>query len=142
MHRFFLCAAVALGLLTAPALADGNFVRFDNIQGSATEAQHQGWIQTGQWGTDQKKGFWLFSSPKCQFWFEKKADASSSALQRALQNKTFFERVLFDVSIKGTVLRTTFHAVRIVAVETVGGTEKITLQFKSQTDRQITLPSS
>lgn len=136
MNRFFL-AAVAICLLTVPALADGNFVKFGNIRGNATEIQHQGWIEAGQWGTEKKEGFWLFSAPKTQFWFDKKTDAASGPLQRALQDKTYYETALFDVSIKGTIFRTTFHSVRVVAVETHGNSEKITLQFKTQKEQQI-----
>ena len=137
MSRYFLYAAVALGLLTAPALADGNFMKFGNIRGSATEIQHQGWVEAGQWGSETKSGFWFFSHPTAMFWFEKRNDAASAPIQKAMQDKTYFDRVLFDVSIKGNILRTTFQGVRIVGVETHGRTEKITLQFKSQSDQQI-----
>lgn len=142
MSRFFLGAAVALGLLAAPALADGNFVRLGNINGAATEIQHQSWIEAGQWGVESKKGLWFFSAPTSTFWFEKRSDGSSGQLQQALQQKTFFDRALFDVSIRGTILRTTFHGVRVIGVEARGRTEKITLQYKYQTDQQITFTAS
>jgi len=137
MNRFFLYAAVAIGLLTAPALADGNFVKFGNIRGYATELQHQGWIEAGQWGSETKNGFWIFSTPTSMFWFDKHVDAASGPLQKALQDKTWFDRVVFDVSIRGNILRTTFQGVRVIAVESHGRNEKITLQFKSQSDQQI-----
>lgn len=142
MSRFFLCAAVALGLLTAPALADGNFVKFGNIRGTATELQHQGWVEVGQWGCESKGGAWIFSSPTTTFWFEKRVDASSAPIQKALQDKAYFDRILFDVSIKGNTLRTTFQGVHVVAVEAHGRTEKITLQFKSQSDQQISFTAA
>lgn len=142
MHRFFLYAAVALGLVTATAFADGNFVKVGNIPGSANETQHQGWIEAGQWGAENKTGFWFFSEPTHTFWFEKRSDAASGPLQRALQDKTFYEHAYFDVSIKGTVLRTTFHNVRVVGVESHGRSEKVTLQFKYQTDQRITFTAS
>jgi type VI protein secretion system component Hcp len=138
MHRTFLFLAIVLGLLAAPAMADGSFVKIGDIKGTATEPQHQGWIQIGTWGSGTASGgVWLFGSAKPTFWFEKRNDTASAALQRALQEKTFYDRVLFDVSIKGDILRTTFFSVRVIAVETHGPVEKITLQFKNQTDQSV-----
>jgi hypothetical protein len=136
-YRLAAFAFIILSCLIAPAFADGSFVRIGDIKGAATESQHQGWIPVGLWGTDTRSGRWFWSSPKSVFWFETSGDRA--ALETALQNKTFYDRVLFDVSIKGNVLRTTFTAVRVIAVEQQGKVEKITLQFKKQTDQTVNL---
>jgi hypothetical protein len=139
-HRLAAFAFIVLGYLIAPAFADGSFVKIADINGAATESQHQGWMPVGLWGTDTRSGRWFWSSPKSVFWFETTGDRA--ALEKALQNKTFYDRVLFDVSIKGNILRTTFTAVRVIAVEQQGKAEKITLQFKKQTDQSITFTAA
>jgi type VI protein secretion system component Hcp len=140
-----LSAIIAIGLLAVPALADGTFVKIGDIRGTATEAQHQGWIAVGTWGVEKKQstGFWSFmSEPKSVFWFEKRNDGSSPALQRALTGQVRFARVEFDVSIRGDVLRTTLYDARIISIETRDKAERIQLQFKKQTDQQMTLTAS
>jgi hypothetical protein len=139
-HRFAAFAFIVLSCLIAPAFADGSFVRIGEINGTAAESQHQGWIPVGLWGTETRSGRWFWSSPKSVFWFETGGD--HAALEKALQNKTFYDKVLFDVSIRGNVLRTTFTAVRVIAVEQQGKVEKITLQFKKQTDQSITFTAA
>lgn len=138
-HRLAAFAFVAL-CLAAPAFADGSFVKIGAIKGSATELQHQGWIAIGLWGTDTRSGRWFWSSPTKVFWFEMTGD--HAALDKAVADKTFFDRILFDVSIKGEVLRTTFTAVRVIGAEQHGTVEKITLQFKSQTDQRVTFTAA
>ncbi len=139
-HRFAAFAFIVLSCLIAPAFADGSFVRIGDIKGAAAESQHQGWIPVGVWGIETRSGRWFWSSPTSVFWFETTADRT--ALETALQNKTFYDHVLFDVSIKGNVLRTTFTAVRVIAVDQQGKAEKITLQFKKQTDQSITFTAA
>lgn len=134
-HRLAAFAFAVIGFLTTAATAD--FVKIGTIKGSAVEDLHVGWIATGNWGTETKQGFWIFSSPINTFWFEKQTDGASSALIKAMQSKTFYDHVLFDVVIKGTVIRTTFYAVRVVSVERQGGIEKVTLQFKTQRDQRV-----
>lgn len=145
MYRFFLYAAVALGVLAAPALADGTFVKIGDIRGTATEAQHQGWIAVGTWGVEKRKGtgFWSFmSEPKPVLWFEKRNDLSSPALQRALSGQVRFARIELDVSIRGDILRTTLYDARITSIETRDKVERIQLQFKKQTDQRVTFTAS
>ena len=139
-HRLAAFAFIVLSCLIAPAFADGSFVKIGDIKGVATESQHQGWIPVGLWGTDTRSGRWFWSSPKSMFWFE--TTGARTALEKALQNKTFYDKVLFDVSIRGNVLRTTFTAVRVIAVEQQGKVEKITLQFKKQTDQSVTFTAA
>ncbi len=141
-HRTFLFAAYAamvLALLATPAWADGSFVKIGTIRGTATEAQHQDWIDVGLWGIDRKNaGFWSFwTAPKASFWFEKRSDDTSLALMNAVRNKKGFDHILFDVSIKGEVLRTTFTNAHVVAVEKRGRVDRVTVQFKTQTDQRI-----
>jgi hypothetical protein len=138
-HRLAAFAVIAM-CLAAPAFADGSFVKIGAIKGSAAELQHQGWIPVGLWGTETRSGRWFWSSPTNVFWFEMSGD--HAAIEKALAEKTFYDRIVFDVSIKGEVLRTTFTAVRIVAVEQRGRTEKITLSFKKQTDQRVTFTAS
>ncbi len=144
MNRFFLSAAVILGLLAAPALADGSFVKIGDIRGTATELQHQGWIVIGTWGMDKKEGgawYWPFGTSKTNFWFEKRPDISSPALQKAMASRTLYPRVIFDFEVKGTIYRTTLYDARIVAIETQSRGEKVTVQFKKQTEQQLLLVS-
>ncbi len=144
MCRFFLCAAVALCLLTAPSLADGSFVKIGDINGAATELQHQGWIEIGTWGMEKEHStpwYWPFGTRKTDFWFEKRSDVSSPALQKAMASRTLYPRVLFDFSVKGTIYRTTLYNARIVSVATHNRGEKVTIQFKRQTDQQLLLVS-
>jgi hypothetical protein len=136
----FAAFAFITACLAAPAFADGSFVRIGTINGGAVEAQHQGWIQVGTWGIDTRSGKWFWSSPKQVFWFETTGDRR--ALDKAQAEKTFYDRVLFDVSIKGQILRTTFTAVRVESVEQQGKVAKVTLQFKKQTDQQVTLTAA
>jgi hypothetical protein len=138
-HRFAAFAFI-LSMLVAPAFADGSFVKIGDIKGAATEAQHYGWIQTGLWGTETRSGRWFWSKPTNVFWFEMTGDRV--ALEKALQNKTFYDRVLFDVSIHSNTLRTTFSAVRVIAVEQTGKVGKVTLQFKKQTDQRVTFTAA
>ncbi len=139
-HHLTAFAFIVFGLLIAPALADGSFVKIGDIKGGAAESQHQGWIQVGLWGTETRSGRWFWSSPTSVFWFEMTSDRA--ALDKALQTKTFYDRVVFDVSIRGDILRTTFSAVRVIAVEQVGKGEKVTLQFKQQTDQRVTFTAA
>jgi hypothetical protein len=139
-HRFAAFAFVILACLIAPAFADGSFVKIGDIKGTATETQHQGWIQVNLWGTETRSGRWFWSSPTNAFWFE--TTGSTAALEKALAEKTFYDRVVFDVSIKSQILRTTFTAVRVIAVDRHGKVQKITLQFKKQTDQQVTLTAA
>jgi type VI protein secretion system component Hcp len=129
-----------MSILAAPAFADGSFVKIGDINGGATEAQHNGWIQVGLWGTDTRSGRWFWSKPTNVFWFE--MAGKQAALEKAVQNKTFYERVLFDVSIRGETLRTTFSNVRVIAVEPKGKVGKITLQYKRQTDQRVTFTAA
>ena len=133
-------AFLATAFLVAPAFADGSFVKIGAIKGTATEAQHQGWTQIGTWGTETRSVKWFWSSPRQVFWFEMAGD--HTALEKALADKTFYDRVLFDVSIKGEILRTTFTAVRVESVDHQNKIVKVTLQFKKQTDQQITLTAA
>lgn len=144
-RRTVLLAAIALSLFAAPALADGTFVKIGDIRGTATEAQHQGWIAVGTWGVEKKNatGFWSFmSEPKPVFWFEKRNDLSSSALQKAMSGQVRFARIEFDVSIRGDILRTTLYDARITAIETRDKVERIQIQFKKQTDQRVTFTAS
>jgi type VI protein secretion system component Hcp len=144
-RRTVLLAAIALSLFAAPALADGTFVKIGDIRGTATEAQHQGWIAVGTWGVEKRKatGFWSFmSEPKPVFWFEKRNDVSSAALQRALSSQSRFARIEFDVSIRGDILRTTLYDARITSIETRDKVERIQLQFTRQTDQRVTFTAS
>lgn len=144
MSRFFLYAAAAIALLAAPALADGSFVKIGDIKGNATELRHQGWIVIGTWGMDKKAGgtwYWPFGAPTTNFWFEKRPDASSSALQKAMASRTLYPRVVFDFEVKGTIYRTTLYNARIVAVETQNRGEKVTVQFKKQEEQQLLVVS-
>jgi type VI protein secretion system component Hcp len=139
-HRFAAFAVIVLALFVLPAFADGNFVKIGNIKGTATEAQHQGWIDAGLWGIatqDRSFSIWTFKyePPRKLFWFEKKTDASSPALQKAMADKIFFDQAIFDMALRSQTSRTTFFAVRIHSVETHGGTEKVTLEFKTQKDQ-------
>lgn len=139
-HRLAAFALVAAAFLVAPAFADGSFVKIGAIKGTATEAQHQGWTQIGTWGTETRSGKWFWSSPRQVFWFEMAGD--HAALEKALTEKTFYDRVLFDVSIKGEILRTTFTAVRVEGVEHQGKVAKVTLQFKKQSDQRVTFTAA
>lgn len=139
-HRLAAFAFIVMSSLFAPAFADGSFVKIGDIRGAASESQHQGWIPVGLWGTETRSGRWFWSGSTSIFWFEMTGD--HAALEKALQNKTFYDRVLFDVSIKGDVLRTTFTAVRVVAVEQQGKVEKITLQFKKESDQRVTFTAA
>lgn len=139
-HRFAAFAFLVLGLFAVPAFADGSFVKIGDIKGTATESQHFGWIPAGVWGTEARPGKWFWSKPVNVFWFETGAD--NVAIQKAITEKAFYDRVLFDVSIKGDVLRTTFSDVRIIADEPSGKIRKITLQFKRQTDQRVTFTAA
>lgn len=145
MRRFFLSASAALGLLIAPALADGSFVKIGNIQGSATEAHHQGWIQIGGFGQEDRSWSFSISTFKYEpsrkvFWFEKVIDASSPALQKAMTARTRFPEAMFDVAVRTETFRTTLFEVKILSIETKGNREKITLDFKSQRDTTFIPP--
>jgi type VI protein secretion system component Hcp len=145
MRRFFLFVAVALGLVAAPALADGSFVKIGNINGYATEAQHQGWIQIGSFGQEERSWSFSISTFKYEpsrkvFWFEKVIDASSPALQKALVARTRFPQVMFDVAVRTETFRTTLYEVKILSIETKGNREKITLDFKRQHDTTFIPP--
>lgn len=144
-RRTVLSLIIAVGLLAVPALADGTFVKIGDIRGTATESQHQGWIAVGTWGVEKRKdtSFWSFMrEPKPVIWFEKRNDAASPALQKALTRQLQFVRVEFDVSIKGDILRTTLYDVRITSIETRDKTERIHLQFKKQTDQRVTFTAA
>lgn len=139
MYRFFLSAVVALAFLTAPALADGSFVKIGGIIGTATEAQHQGWMQVTRFGQEDRSWSFSFSTFKYEparkvFWFEKPADASSPALQKALVARTRFTEALFDFSVRRETFRTTLYDAKILSIETKGNQEKVTLDFKRQQD--------
>jgi hypothetical protein len=138
-HRLTAFAFI-LSILAAPAFADGSFVKIGNVNGGATETQHNGWIQVGLWGTETRSGRWFWSKPVNVFWFE--MAGNHAALEKAALNKTFYDRVLFDVSIRGNTLRTTFSNVRVIAVEPMGKTGKITLQFKKQSDQRVTFTAA
>jgi hypothetical protein len=138
-HRLAAFAFI-LSTLVAPAFADGSFVKIGDIKGAATESQHNGWIQAGLWGTDTRSGRWLWSKPVNVFWFEMAGD--HAALDKAVQAKTFYDRVLFDVSIRGDILRTTFSNVRVIAVDQTGKVGKVTLQFKKQSDQRVTFTAA
>jgi hypothetical protein len=137
-HRFTAFAFIILACLITPAFADGNFVKIGDIQGAATEYDHRGWIEIGNWGTVIDRGFHIIHSAKSEFRFETNDGTVTAALKRAEQSKTFYDAIMFDVSIKGTVLRTTLHAVRVTNVEMAGNILKVTLEYKTQTDRQVT----
>lgn len=139
-HRLAAFAFLVLGLFAVPAFADGSFVKIGDIKGAAAEPQHPGWIQVGLWGTETRSGRWFWSSPKNVFWFEMTGDRAP--LEKAVANKTLFDRVVFDVSIKGEILRTTFTAVRVVGVEQAGKVGKISLQYKKQTDQRVTFTAA
>ncbi len=143
-RRTVLSAAILLGIIAAPALADGSFVKIGDIKGTATELQHQGWIEIGTWGMDKKDSgpwYWPFGTPKTNFWFDKRPDVSSPALQKAMAGRTLYPRVVFDFEVKGTIYRTTLYDARIVSVETQNRSEKVTVQFKRQTEQQLLLVS-
>jgi len=139
-HRLAAFVFMLLAALVAPAFADGSFVKVGNIQGTAAEPQHQGWIQVGLWGTETRSGKWFWSKTTNTFWFE--TTDSTNALEKALAEKTFFDQVLFDVSIKGEILRTTYTAVRVIAVDHQGKVHKITLKFKKQADQRVTITAA
>lgn len=139
-HRLTAFAFIVLALLIAPAFADGSFVKIGNIKGAATESQHQGWIQVGLWGTETRSGKWFWSSPKSVFWFE--MNGNHAALEKALAEKTFYDRVMLDVSVRGEVLRTTFSAVRVIAVEQNAKAGKITLEYKKESDQRMTFTAA
>lgn len=144
-RRTVLSATIALGLFAAPALADGTFVKIGNIRGTATEAQHQGWMQIGNWGMDSKSAsfsIWKLKYEGAQkaFWFDRKADATSGALQKALAARTQFSSVTFDVAVRNETFRTTLYSVRIISIETHGNVEKVTLQFDQQRDQTFLPP--
>lgn len=130
-------ALIALALLTFPAFADGNFLKVGGIKGAATESNHYGWVEIGGWQTIIDRGFHILGGAKSQFLFDTNDSVAAMALAKAAQDKTFFDSVLFDVSIKGSTLRTTLHGVRVISVATAGKTRKVTLQFKSQTDQAV-----
>ena len=139
-HRLAAFAFILLGLLMAPAFADGSFVKIGDIRGNAAEIQHQGWIQVGLWGTENRAGKWFWSSPTPVVWFE--MTDPPAPLERAMAEKILFDRVLLDVSIKGDVLRTTFTSVRVLSVETRGRVQKVTLQFKKESDQRVTFTAA
>jgi hypothetical protein len=138
-HRLAAFAFI-LSFLAAPAFADGSFVKVGDIKGNAIESQHNGWIQVGLWGTETRSGRWFWSKPTNVFWFEMTGE--HAALEKAQLAKTFYDRVLFDVSIRGETLRTTFSNVRVVGVEQKGKVEKVTLQFKKQSDQRVTFTAA
>lgn len=133
-------AFLVMSCLAVPASADGSFVKIGNINGSATEVQHPGWIPVGLWGTETRSGKWFWSSPTNVFWFETTGD--HAAIEKALTDKTFYDRVLFDVSVRGQILRTTFSAVRVIGDEPSGKIRKITLRYKTQTDQRVTFTAA
>ena len=137
-HRLTAFAFIILACLIVPAFADGNFIKIGDIKGAATDVNHRGWIEIGNWETVIDRGFHILGSTKSQFRFETADPAAAAALQKAAQSKTFYDTVLFDVAIKGIVLRTTLYAVRVTAVDSAGRIQKVTLQFKKQTDRNVT----
>jgi type VI protein secretion system component Hcp len=137
MRRFLLFAAIVLGFLTAPALADGSFVKIGDIKGTATEAQHQGWIPAANWGSENRS--WNFSiwplkyePARSVFWFEKPTDASSASLYKAMVDRTWYPVAIFDVAVRAESFRTNYHQVRILSIETKGNREKVTLEYKTQ----------
>jgi hypothetical protein len=137
-HRLTAFAFIILACLIAPAFADGNFIKIGGIKGAATEYDHRGWIEIGNWETVIDRGFHILGSAKSQFRFETADAASVAALRKAEQSKAFYDTVWFDVSIKGVVLRTTLYAVRVSGVESAGKIQKVTLLFKKQTDQRVT----
>ncbi len=139
MRRFFLFGAVVLGFLAAPALANGSFVKIGDIRGSATEAQHQGWIQIGGFGQEDRSWSFSISTFKYEpsrkvFWFEKVIDGASPALQKAMAARTRFPQVMFDVAVRTETFRTTLYEVKILSIETKGNQERLMLDFRSQRD--------
>jgi hypothetical protein len=139
-HRLAASAFLLFGFLAVPAFADGSFVKIGDIKGAAVEPQHPGWIQIGLWGTETRSGRWFWSSPTNVFWFEMTGE--HAAIEKAVANKAFFDRVVFDVSIRGQILRTTFTSVRVISVEQRGKIEKVALQYKQQTDQRVTFTAA
>jgi type VI protein secretion system component Hcp len=145
-HRLAFAFTI-IAALAAPAFADGSFVKLGDIKGTATEAQHQGWIQIGSWGCEHRD--WNLSITKLKydpsqelFWFEKKSDAASRGLQKAMADRTLFGTVVFDMTVRTETFRTTFFQTRVIAIEKHGDVEKVTMQYKRREDQTFMPPRS